>query len=80
MFKPQQASQQTPQRFFTLEVQLTASKGTTANSQPRISIIRRKGAFPSSTKGLQGLQNKAFSAHKNRLIHGGKNKLVIVLA
>jgi hypothetical protein len=24
MFKPQQASQQTPQRFFTLEVQLTA--------------------------------------------------------
>ena len=31
----QQASQQTPQRFFTREVQLTASKGTTTNSQIR---------------------------------------------
>ena len=29
--------------FFTLEVQLTASKGTTTHSQPRLSI--RKGAF-----------------------------------
>ena len=29
----------TPQRFFTLEVQLTASKGTTTHSQPRLSLI-----------------------------------------
>jgi hypothetical protein len=43
MFKPQQASQQNTTAFFTLEVQLTASKGTTTHSQPRLSI--RKGAF-----------------------------------
>ena len=32
MFKPQQVSQQAPQRFSTLEVQLTACKGTTTRS------------------------------------------------
>jgi hypothetical protein len=50
MFKPQQASQQTQQRFFTLQVQRTASKGTTTHNllEKRCSFVNEGVGWPGS--------------------------------
>ena len=43
MFKPQQASQQTPQRFFTLEVQLNSQQAKAPRQAASPSYLLEKG-------------------------------------
>jgi hypothetical protein len=64
MFKPQQASQQNLQRFFTLEVQLTASKGTTTHRTASPGYLLEKGRSFVNEGGGWGL---ALSCRRNAI-------------
>jgi hypothetical protein len=62
MFKPQQASQQTPQRFFTLEVQLNSQQAKAPRQAASPSYLLEKGRSFVNEGGGWGL---ALSYHSS---------------